>query len=132
MRDNELQLSTFAGGLAYLYKMKVGANGALEGDYWQGLAAHDKVVAHRNDAATLAGAGKQTALRDSTKPLDFTFAIIATTWASSFRRSWVDRSGVVRSIHTGFAGPATGRHYDEHVEEFRDEVERLLAGDGAH
>ena len=39
----------------------------------------------------------------------------------------VDRSGDVRSIHTGFAGPATGRHHDEYVREFRDEVERLLA-----
>jgi hypothetical protein len=41
----------------------------------------------------------------------------------------VDRSGRVHSIHTGFAGPATGRHYEEHVREFRDEVEQLLAGD---
>ena len=41
----------------------------------------------------------------------------------------VDRSGVVRSIHTGFAGPATGRHHEEYVREFRDEVEQLLAGD---
>jgi len=35
VHGDELQLSTFAGGLAYLYKLKVGANGALEGDYWQ-------------------------------------------------------------------------------------------------
>lgn len=41
----------------------------------------------------------------------------------------VDRSGRVHSIHTGFAGPATGRHYEEHVRESRDEVEQLLAGD---
>ena len=44
----------------------------------------------------------------------------------------VDRSGVVRSIHTGFAGPATGRHHEQYVREFRDEVERLLAGDSVH
>lgn len=44
----------------------------------------------------------------------------------------VDRSAVVRSIHTGFAGPATGRHYEEHVKEFRDEVEQLLAGEATH
>ena len=60
VRGDELQLSTFAGGLAYLYKLKVDANGALEGDYWQGLASHEKVAARRNDAATLDGAGKQT------------------------------------------------------------------------
>jgi hypothetical protein len=39
----------------------------------------------------------------------------------------VDRSGGVRNIHTGFAGPATGRHHDEYVKELRAEVERLLA-----
>jgi len=43
----------------------------------------------------------------------------------------VDRSGRVSSIHTGFAGPATGRHYAEHLKEFRDEVEQLLAAQAA-
>jgi hypothetical protein len=33
----------------------------------------------------------------------------------------------VRSIHGGFAGPATGRHYAEHVKELSDEAGRLLA-----
>ncbi|HKS56256.1 MAG TPA: TlpA disulfide reductase family protein [Steroidobacteraceae bacterium] len=225
MRGDELQLSTFAGGLAYLYKLKVDAKGGLEGEYWQGLAAHEKVAARRNDAATLDGAGKQTAMRDSEQPLNFTFpdadgkpvslsdpqfrgkVVLVTlggTWcpnchdeanflapfyrenrhrgfevvALMFERHGdfakaaravrgyrqdlgidyptliaglsetdeaskalpmlngiygyptailVDRGGRVRSIHTGFAGPATGRHYDEHVKEFRDEVEQLLA-----
>ena len=39
----------------------------------------------------------------------------------------VNRNGRVFSIHTGFAGPATGRHYEKHVKEFRDQVEQLLA-----
>jgi hypothetical protein len=43
----------------------------------------------------------------------------------------LNRNGRVFSIHTGFAGPATGRHYDEHVKEFRDEVEQLLAAQAA-
>ena len=73
VRGDELQLSTFAGGLAYLYKLKVGANGELDGDYWQGLASHEKVAARRNDAATLEGAGKQTTLRDAKQRFDFTF-----------------------------------------------------------
>ncbi|HKR33546.1 MAG TPA: TlpA disulfide reductase family protein [Steroidobacteraceae bacterium] len=225
VRGDELQLSTFAGGLAYLYKLKVDAHGALDGEYWQGLASHEKVAAKRNDAATLAGAGKQTTLRDSAQPLNFTFpdvdgkpvalsdlrgkVVLVTlggTWcpnchdearflvpfyrehrergfeivALMFERHGefakaaravrgyrndlgiefpmliaglsetdeaskalpmlsgvygyptailVDRGGRVRSIHTGFAGPATGRHYERHVREFRDEVEQLLAGD---
>jgi thiol-disulfide isomerase/thioredoxin len=73
MRGDELQLSTFAGGLAYLYKLTVNSQGGLEGEYWQGLAVHEKVAARRNDAATLDGAGKQTAMRDNEQPLNFTF-----------------------------------------------------------
>ena len=228
MRGDELQLSTFAGGLAYLYKLKVGAKGALEGDYWQGLASHEKVTAQRNDAATLDGAGKQTTLRDSNQRFTFTFpdvdgkpvslsdpafrgkVVLITlggTWcpnchdearflvpfyrdhrdqgfeviALMFERHGefekaaravrgyrkdlgiefptliaglsetdeaskalpmlsgiygyptailVDRQGVVRSIHTGFAGPATGRHHDEYVTEFTQEVEQLLTEKG--
>ena len=73
VHGDELQLSTFAGGLAYLYKLKVDAKGALQGDYWQGLASHEKVTARRNEAATLDGAGKQTTLRDSSQRFAFTF-----------------------------------------------------------
>lgn len=225
VRGEELQLSTFAGGLAYLYKLRVDAKGTLEGEYWQGLASHEKVAARRNDAATLEGAGKQTTLRDAQQRLDFTFpdvdgkpvslsderfrgkVVLVTlggTWCPNchdeaqflvpFYREYrargfeivalmferhgefekaaravrgyrsdlaiefptlvaglsetdeaskalpmlsgvygyptailVDRSGAVRSIHTGFAGPATGRHHDEYVREFREAVERLLA-----
>jgi thiol-disulfide isomerase/thioredoxin len=225
MRGDELQLSTFAGGLAYLYKLKVEKSGGLAGDYWQGLKSHEKVAARRNDAATLEGAGKQTELRDSSQRFAFTFpdvdgqpvslsdtrfrgkVVLVTlggTWcpnchdeaqflvpfyrehreqgfeivALMFERHGefakaaravrnyredldiefptlvaglsetddaskalpmlsgvygfptailVDRNGTVRSIQVGFAGPATGRHHDEHVQEFREEVERLLA-----
>ena len=225
VRGDELQLSTFAGGLAYLYKLKVGANGALDGDYWQGLASHEKVAARRNEAATLDGAGEQTTMRDAQQRLDFTFpdidgrpvslgdprfrgrVVLVTlggTWcpnchdeaqflvpfyreqrergfeivALMFERHGefakaaravrnyrsdlgiefptlvaglsetdeaskalpmlsgiygyptsilVDRTGAVRSIHTGFAGPATGRHHEEYVREFRETVEQLLA-----
>lgn len=73
VHGDELQLSTFAGGLVYLYKLKVNEAGELVGDYWQGLAWREKVAAKRNDAATLEGAGHQTTLKDDAKRLDFTF-----------------------------------------------------------
>lgn len=73
VRGDELQLSTFAGGLAYLYRMRVNPAGELQGDYWQGLASHETVFAKRNDAATLEGAGRQTTMTDDAKRLDFTF-----------------------------------------------------------
>lgn len=73
VRGDEVQLSTFAGGLAYLYKLRVNKSGGLEGDYWQGLAAHEKVAAHRNDDASLEGAGQQTSMKDAEKRFAFTF-----------------------------------------------------------
>lgn len=73
VRGNSLALSTFAGGLAYLYELELTESGELVGDYWQGLASHEKVAAKRNDDATLEGVGPQTTLKDQSKRLDFTF-----------------------------------------------------------
>jgi hypothetical protein len=42
---------------------------------------------------------------------------------------FVDRKGAVRDIHVGFSGPATGKHYDEYIAEFRNKVDALLAED---
>lgn len=39
----------------------------------------------------------------------------------------VDRKGVVRAIHTGFAGPATGAHHEEQSRELTTLVDSLLA-----
>ena len=38
----------------------------------------------------------------------------------------IDRKGVVRMIHTGFAGPATGSHYEEQSRELSAFVDGLL------
>jgi peroxiredoxin len=73
VRGEEVRLSTFAGGLAYLYKLKVRPDGALEGEYWQGLASHEKVLARRNSEASLAGVGPSTRLKDGASRFDFTF-----------------------------------------------------------
>ena len=39
---------------------------------------------------------------------------------------FIDRDGLVRSIHTGFAGPATGVHHDVLVRDFELQIEQLL------
>lgn len=39
---------------------------------------------------------------------------------------FVDRTGKVRRIHTGFSGPATGEHHRKLLEEFESTVEQLL------
>jgi peroxiredoxin len=38
----------------------------------------------------------------------------------------VDRKGVVRDVHTGFVGPAAGRHHEEQVREMTALVDALL------
>ena len=40
---------------------------------------------------------------------------------------FIDRTGVVRKIHTGFSGPATGKHYEKLVADFTSTVDALLA-----
>lgn len=42
----------------------------------------------------------------------------------------IDRKGVVRSVHTGFAGPATGAHHEEQGRELTALVDSLLAEEG--
>ncbi|MBS0419543.1 MAG: TlpA family protein disulfide reductase [Proteobacteria bacterium] len=39
----------------------------------------------------------------------------------------VARNGQVRKIHTGFSGPATGEHYKQLTDEFRNNLNQLLA-----
>tara|TARA_R100000935_G_scaffold21876_4_gene40509 strand:+ start:57685 stop:58914 length:1230 start_codon:yes stop_codon:yes gene_type:complete len=40
---------------------------------------------------------------------------------------FIDKTGTVRKIHTGFNGPATGEKYDAFVKEFESFVDKLLA-----
>ena len=71
VHGDEIWLSTFAGGLAYLYKLKVNAGGELQGEYWQGLKSHSKVAARRNAEAQLVEL--DTELQPNTARLDFKF-----------------------------------------------------------
>jgi peroxiredoxin len=223
VKGNELRLSTFAGGLAYLYKLRVDAKGELIGEYWQGLASRENVRGRRNAEAQLQ-VEQRTQLKDRSGAFAFTFpdvngrrialaderyrgkVVIVTiggTWCPNchdearflvpfyeqyrargveiiglmferhgefelasqavkdFARDlnipyplliagisdneeaskalptltgvygyptalFIDRAGQVRKIHTGFSGPATGTHYEEHTQEFTEQVEALL------
>ena len=40
---------------------------------------------------------------------------------------FIDKKGVVRKIHTGFSGPATGEHYTQFTAEVKDTLDQLLA-----
>src|SRR5690606_21521466 len=39
----------------------------------------------------------------------------------------IDKKGIVRSIHTGFSGPATGDRYTEYVTNFESTIKELLS-----
>jgi len=39
---------------------------------------------------------------------------------------FIDKKGKVRRIHTGFSGPATGKYYDEFVEDFNNFMSKLI------
>jgi peroxiredoxin len=39
---------------------------------------------------------------------------------------FIDRQGRVAKIHTGFSGPATGKYYEDFIEEFNGEIDSLL------
>jgi len=39
---------------------------------------------------------------------------------------FIDKKGFVRRIHTGFNGPATGKHYEEFVNDFTKYMEKLI------
>lgn len=222
VRGEEVRLSTFAGGLAYLYALRVNDKGELTGEYWQGLASNAKVTARRNlDAQVQAEErtqvrnggqfsfafpdvqGKPVSLSEPRFAGKVVIVTIGGTWCPNchdeagflvpfyeqyrargvevvglmferhgdferaahavrdFRRDlsipyplliagisdneeaskalptltgiygyptalFIDRAGHVRKIHTGFSGPATGTHYEEHTREFIATVEQLL------
>jgi peroxiredoxin len=73
VRGDEAWLSTFAGGLAYLYKVRINSHGELEGEYWQGLKSHEKLTAKRNAEAELVDATSMTGMKSGAETLDFTF-----------------------------------------------------------
>jgi len=73
VRGDELYLSTFDGAHVFLYKAKLGADGSLAGDYWSGLAYHEKWIAKRDAGAVLPNAYGLTAMRAGSKKFDFSF-----------------------------------------------------------
>ena len=73
VKGDELYLSTFDGAHVFLYKAKIAADGSLDGDWWSGLAYHEKWIAKRNSAAQLPDAYGVTAMRTGVKQFDFSF-----------------------------------------------------------
>jgi peroxiredoxin len=73
VKGDELYLSTFDGAHVFLYKAKITADGSLDGDWWSGLAYHEKWIGKRDAAARLPDAYGLTAMRAGVKTFDFKF-----------------------------------------------------------
>jgi peroxiredoxin len=225
VKGDEVYLSTFDGAHVFLYKAKILEGGKLAGEFWSGLAFHEKWDARRDAGAQLPDAYGLTAMRAGVKNFDFAFpdlsgktvssadpqfhgkvliVALAGSWCPNchdeaaflaplykdyrakglevvslmfehfgdfpraaeatqrFRQHYgieyttliagvsdkdeaskklpmlqrfvafpttifIDRKGVVRKIHTGYSGPATGDHYIQFVSEVKSTLDQLLA-----
>ncbi len=224
MVDDELQLSRFDGGSAFLYHARLLPDGTLAGTYWSGSWSTEALTGHRDESARLEDPAVAAAAAAEAQPFDFRFpdldgrpvalsdprfrgkvVVIALggSWCpnchdeaaflkplyehdhgrgleiiylqfeyfgdfaqavaanrrfvAEYGIDWpvliagtsskdeaskklprlgqvfafpttvvVDRSGRLREVHSGFSGPATGRHYDEFRTSFTSLVESLL------
>src|SRR6202000_3148996 len=82
VKGDELYLSTFDGAHVFLYKAKITADG-LDGDWWSGLAFHEKWTCTRDAAAHLPDAYGVTAMRAGVKSFDFAFPALSGKTVSS-------------------------------------------------
>ncbi len=73
VHGDELRLSRFDGGSAYLYHARMDQRGRLVGEFWSGNTGHRRFVAVRNDDAELDTAPVATGLRDPAAKLQFVF-----------------------------------------------------------
>jgi len=224
VRGDQLYLRSFNGGHAFLYHVRVTGE-AMSGDYWSGLASHERIAGHRDENASLGDAESAAKMKDGEERLAFRLpdlsgqpvsldderfrgkVVVVTlggSWCpnchdeAAFFASWyhelapqgleivglmfeqsgdraeavsaverfrdrysidyplliagendreqaqrllpqlsavlaypttifIDRTGKVRRVHTGFSGPATGVHYDELRQDFDRTVRALLA-----
>ena len=83
VKGDELYLSTFDGAHVFLYKAKIAADGSLDGDWWSGLAYHEKWSGKRDAAAQLPDAYGLTAMRPGVKQFDFAFPDLSGKTVSS-------------------------------------------------
>jgi thiol-disulfide isomerase/thioredoxin len=83
VHGDELDLSTFDGAHVFLYKAKLTPEGALAGDFWSGMAYHEKLTAKRDSNAALPDAYSLTTMRGAAKHFEFAFPDLAGNTVSS-------------------------------------------------
>jgi thiol-disulfide isomerase/thioredoxin len=83
VKGDQVYLSTFDGAHVFLYKAQLMPDGTLAGDFWSGLAYHEKWTARRDAAAALPDAYGLTAMRPGIRHFDFAFPDLSGTTVSS-------------------------------------------------
>ena len=224
MDGDQLKISTFDGGHAFLFTALLLEDGSLKGDYWSGKSWHEEWTAVKDSTASIPDPDEITFLKDGYSKIDFSFPGLSGnqvtpndpkykdkililqlfgTWCpncmdeTKFLKSWydenqdrgveilalayeaksdfdyakgrvlkmkrklgvnydfviagtsnkqeasktlpmlnsissfpttifIDKTGLVRRIHTGFTGPGTGVYYDDFIKEFNLTVDELL------
>jgi thiol-disulfide isomerase/thioredoxin len=83
VKGDQVYLSTFDGAHVFLYKAQLMPDGTLAGDFWSGLAYHEKWTARRDAAAALPDAYGLTAMRPGIRRFDFAFPDLSGKTVSS-------------------------------------------------
>jgi thiol-disulfide isomerase/thioredoxin len=83
VKGDQVYLSTFDGAHVFLYKAQLMPDGTLAGDFWSGLAFHEKWAARRDAAAALPNAYGVTAMRAGIRHFDFAFPDLSGKTVSS-------------------------------------------------
>lgn len=73
VEGNQLSLSTFDGGHAFLFKATSTNGGSLTGDFWSGKSWHETWTAIKNDSAKLPDADRLTYLNEDYDSVYFEF-----------------------------------------------------------
>jgi len=91
------------------------------GDFPQAVEATERFRRHYGIEYTtlIAGISNKDEASKTLPMLDRVYAFPTTLF--------IDRKGMVRKIHTGFSGPATGDHYTQFVAEVKATLDQLLA-----
>jgi peroxiredoxin len=72
VRGDRVFLRSFNGGHAFLYRARLDGD-RFEGDYWSGMAWHERLEGRRDEAASLGDAENATTMRAGEDRLAFTF-----------------------------------------------------------
>lgn len=73
INNNQLKISTFDGGHAFLFSARLKEDGTLQGDFWSGKTWHEQWTAKKDNNASLPDANEITYLKEGYEQIEFKF-----------------------------------------------------------